>query len=53
MANKHFVEELEGLMAEQGLEGLWEGSSNGMPLARPRRQERFAMFNRYRGLKLS
>ncbi|MBM6937727.1 ABC-ATPase domain-containing protein [Pseudoflavonifractor phocaeensis] len=50
---RQIVEELEGLMAEQGLEGLWEGSSNGMPLARPRRQELFAMFNRYRGLKLS
>ena len=46
------VDALEAVMEEQGLEGLC-GSRSAVPfLARPRRQEIFACFNRFRGLKL-
>lgn len=45
------VEELEQVMDRRGLEGLCE--SGGAFLARPRKQEIFACFNRYRGLKLT
>ncbi len=46
------VDELERLIEAQGLDGLCETRS-GIPfLARPRRQEIFACFNRFRGLRL-
>ena len=46
------VEELERLMDQRGMEALL-GSRAGVPfLARPRKQEIFACFNRYRGLRL-
>ena len=46
------VNALESLLGRQGLESLCEGSP-GIPfLARPRRQELFACFNRWRSLRL-
>ena len=49
---RQVVDALESLLEKQGLAALC-GSSSGVPfLARPRRQEIFACFNRYRGLKL-
>ena len=46
------VDALESLLGRQGLESLCEGSP-GIPfLARPRRQELFACFNRWRSLRL-
>ena len=46
------VEELERLMDQRGMEALL-GSRAGVPfLTRPRKQEIFACFNRYRGLRL-
>lgn len=45
------VEELEQIMDRKGLEALC-GREEAF-LARPRRQEIFACFNRYRGLKLA
>ena len=45
------VEELGLLMDRKGLEALCE--REGAFLARPRQQEIFALFNRYRGLKIS
>ena len=46
------VDQLEPLMDKQTLAALCESPSNVAALARPRRQELFACFNRYRGLKL-
>ena len=46
------VDELEAVLDQQGLEGLCEGRAGVPFLARPRRQEIFACFNRYRGLEL-
>ena len=49
---REVVDELEALLERQGLAALCE-SRGGVPfLARPRRQEIFACFDRYRGLKL-
>ena len=49
---RQVVEELEAVLDRRGLEGLC-GDRSGVPfLARPRRQEIFACFNRYRGLEL-
>ena len=45
------VEELERLMDRRGLEALCESWSGLVFLARPRRQEIFACFNRYRELQ--
>lgn len=45
------IEELEQIMDRKGLEALC--GREGAFLARPRRQEIFACFNRYRGLKLA
>ena len=49
---RQVVDELEAVLDRQGLEGLCEGRSGVPFLARPRRQEIFACFNRYRGLEL-
>ena len=49
---RQVVDELEAVLDRQGLEGLCEGGSAVPFLARPRRQEIFACFNRYRGLEL-
>ena len=50
---RQVVDELDRLIQQRTLAGLCEGQS-GIPfLARPRRQEIFACFNRYRGLKLN
>ena len=46
------AEELEELMDRRGLDALCEDRAGGVFLARPRKQEIFACFNRYRGLKL-
>lgn len=46
------VDELEELLERQGLAALCEGRSEGAFLARPRKQELFACFNRCRKLKL-
>ena len=49
---RQVVDELDRIIEEQTLAGLCQ-SHSGVPfLARPRRQEIFACFNRYRGLKL-
>ena len=49
---RQVVDELDRLIQQRTLAGLCEGQS-GIPfLARPRRQEIFACFNRYRGLNL-
>ena len=49
---RQVVNELDRIIEEQTLAGLCQ-SHSGVPfLARPRRQEIFACFNRYRGLKL-
>ena len=49
---RQVVDALESLLEKQGLAALY-GSSSGVPfLARPRRQEIFACFNRFRGLRL-
>ena len=49
---RQVVDALESLLEKQGLAALC-GSSSGVPfLARPRRQEIFACFNRFRGLRL-
>ena len=50
--NRQVVEELEALISAQGLDALCESRSSVAFLARPRRQEIFACFNRYRGLKI-
>ena len=49
---RQVVDELEAVLDRQGLEGLCEDRSGVPFLARPRRQEIFACFNRYRGLEL-
>ena len=46
------VAELEAMFDEKGLESLCGGRSGVPFLARPRTQELFACFNRYRGLQL-
>ena len=46
------VDAVCALMEEKGLAGLSSGGSLLSDLAMPRRQEIFACFNRYRGLKL-
>ena len=46
------VAELEAMLDEKGLESLCGGHSGVPFLARPRTQELFACFNRYRGLQL-
>ena len=46
------VDQLEALMDRRGLDVLWEDGTAGMALARPRRQEIFACFDRCRGLRL-
>ena len=46
------VDELEAVLDRRGLEGLCQERSGVPFLARPRRQEIFACFNRYRGLEL-
>ena len=49
---RQIVAELEALLDREGLEALC-GSRSGIPfLARPRKQELFSCFNRYRGLRL-
>lgn len=50
---RQVVEALEELMDRKGLAALCEGRPGAAFLARPRRQEIFACFDRYRGLKLS
>lgn len=50
---RQVVEALEELMDQKGLAALCEGRPGAAFLARPRRQEIFACFDRYRGLKLS
>ena len=49
---RQVVDGLEELIQQQNLEALCESRSSVAFLARPRRQEIFACFNRYRGLKL-
>ena len=46
------VDALESLLGRQGLESLCEGTPGVPFLARPRRQELFACFNRWRSLRL-
>ena len=49
---RQIVAELETLLDEKGLESLCGGRSGVSFLARPRAQELFACFNRYRALQL-
>lgn len=49
---RQIVTELEALLDEKGLESLCVGRSGVPFLARPRAQELFSCFNRYRGLQL-
>ncbi len=49
---REIVDELETLIGRQGLAALCESRTSVPFLARPRRQEIFACFNRCRGLKL-
>ena len=49
---RQVVEELEQAIAKGTLAALCESSSSVSCMAMPRRQEIFACFNRYRGLKL-
>ena len=49
---RQIVAELEALLDRNGLESLCGGRSGVPFLARPRKQELFACFNRYRGLRL-
>lgn len=46
------VEELDRLIRQQSLAALCENASGVSSLARPRKQEIFACFNRYRSLKI-
>ncbi len=46
------VDELEAVMNEQGLSAICESRSSIASMARPRRQEIFACFDRYRSLKV-
>ena len=49
---RQLVEALDKLIGEQSLAALCESRSNVAFLSRPRKQEIFACFNRYRGLRL-
>lgn len=49
---RQVVDELEAVLDRRGLEGLCQDRSGVPFLARPRRQEIFACFDRYRGLEL-
>ena len=49
---RQVVEALDRRIQEDTLAALWESAAGGANLARPRRQEMFACFNRYRGLGL-
>ena len=49
---RQIAAELEALLDRNGLEALCGGRSGVPFLARPRKQELFACFNRYRGLRL-
>mgnify|MGYP000456145067 CR=1 FL=1 len=49
---RQVADELETVMDHQGLAALWEEGCAGMALARPRKQEILACFNRYRALAL-
>ncbi len=49
---RQVVEALEAVMEREGLSALCESRSSVPFLARPRRQEIFACFDRYRGLRL-
>ena len=49
---REVVDELDAVMEQQTLAALCESRSSVAFLARPRKQEIFACFNRYRGLKL-
>ncbi len=49
---RQVVDALEAVMEKQTLAALCESRSGVPSLARPRRQEIFACFNRYRGLQL-
>ena len=49
---RQVAQELETVMERRGLAELWEGGCAGMALARPRKQEILACFNRYRALAL-
>ena len=49
---RQVVEALDRIMEEKTLSALCDSRSNVPCLARPRKQEIFACFNRYRGLKL-
>ncbi len=49
---RQIVDRLDGLMEEKGLSALWDCGAGALPLARPRRQEIFACFNRDRGLNI-
>ena len=49
---RRIVDELESAIERQSMEELCESRSSVAGMARPRRQEIFACFNRYRSLKL-
>ena len=49
---RDIIKELEEKMEKDSLAGLCESSSNIAPMAMPRKQEIFACFNRYRGLRV-
>ena len=49
---RRMEEKLDQLLERQGLAALCGGRSGAAFLARPRKQEIFACFNRYRGLRL-
>lgn len=49
---RQIVDELEKVIGKESLAGLCESSSSISCMAMPRKQEIFACFNRYRGLKL-
>ena len=49
---RQVVEELEQVMEKGTLSALCESSSSVSCMAMPRKQEIFACFNRYRGLRL-
>ena len=49
---QEIIKELEEKMEKDSLAGLCESSSNIAPMAMPRKQEIFACFNRYRGLRV-
>lgn len=49
---RQVVDALDALLERQGLAAVCEGRAGAAFLARPRRQELFACFDRYRGLQL-